>query len=277
MVRKPFSVSMCVYRNDNPEHFRMAVDSILNQTVLPDEVVLVVDGPVPTELEFIIKEYEKRNIFRIIWLSENQGHGNARRLGLLNCRYDLVALMDADDISVPDRFEKQLTMFNNNHELTIVGGNIEEFINDPVNVVGIRRVPTTDAEIKRYMKKRCPMNQITVMFKKASVMAVGGYIDWYCEEDYYLWARLMLGGYKFANLDDVLCKVRVGTEMYQRRGGWKYFISETRMQCFMLQANIISHRIFIINVLKRLFVQIILPNRLRGFFFQQFARENFRK
>ena len=208
-----YSASMCVYKNDNPEHFKLAVDSILNQTCKPDEVVLVVDGPVTETLDEIINNCEKTNVFNVIRLTENLGHGNARRIGLENCKNELVALMDADDISVPDRFEKQLSVFENDKKVSVVGGNISEFIDNPKNIVGRRIVPKKDAEIKEYIKKRCPMNQVTVMFKKSHVNNVGGYIDWYCEEDYYLWIRLALKGYKFANINETLVNVRVGKEM----------------------------------------------------------------
>ena len=102
-----FSVSMCVYAKDNPSWFKTAVDSILNQTVKPDEVVLVVDGPVPDVLDNVIGEYEKLDLFSVIRLPENVGHGEARRIGLANCKYEYVALMDADDISLPGRLRHQ--------------------------------------------------------------------------------------------------------------------------------------------------------------------------
>ena len=242
-----FSVSMCVYGGDNPQWFRTAVDSILNQTVTPDEVVLVVDGPVPENLDAVICGYSENPIFRVIRLEQNMGHGEARRTGLQACSYDLVALMDADDISAPDRFEKQLKAFEENPELTIVGGNITEFVDEPSNLVGARTVFVTDAEIKADMKKRCPMNQMTVMFRKNAVEKAGGYIDWYCDEDYYLWLRLMLGGGVFANIPEALVNVRVGKEMYQRRGGMKYFKSEAKLQKWMLQKKIISQMLCMIN------------------------------
>lgn len=273
MEELKFSVSMCVYGKDNPDWFKTAVDSILNQTAKPQEVVLVVDGPVPEELGKIINEYEKNNIFKVIRLEENQGHGNARRIGLNNCSHDLVALMDADDISEVDRFEKQLECFKNDSELDIVGGNIVEFIDSTENIVGIRTVPKTDNEIKVYMKKRCPMNQVTVMFKKESVDRVGGYIDWFCEEDYYLWLRMYIAGMKFANIQDNLVNVRVGEDMYQRRGGINYFKSEAKLQKFMLKNKIIGYGTFTANILKRLIVQVLLPNKIRGYVFKKFARE----
>lgn len=273
MSNLKFSVSMCVYERDNPVWFKVAVESILNQTVMPDEVVLVVDGPVPSTLGEIIEEYEKSDIFKVVWLKENVGHGNARRIGLENCSYELVALMDADDISAPFRFEKQLECFQKNSNLAIAGGNITEFVETPQNIVGRRTVPQKDSDIKEYMKIRCPMNQVTVMFKLDCVQSVGGYIDWFCEEDYYLWLRMHLAGMEFANIPEDLVNVRVGKEMYQRRGGIEYFRSEAKLQKFMLQKKIIGFGTYVSNVAKRLIVQVLLPNKIRGFVFKKFARE----
>lgn len=274
MENQKFSVSMCVYGKDNPAWFETAVESILNQTAKPDEVVLVVDGPVPNALNQIIEKYEALDFFHIVRFAENQGHGNARRAGLEACTHELVALMDADDISRPERFEKQLARFGEDPSLSIVGGNIAEFIDTPENTVGFRIVPNADEEIKAYMKKRCPFNQVTVMFKKSDVQAVGGYIDWFWEEDYYLWLRMYLAGQGFANVDGVLVDVRVGKEMYQRRGGRKYFKSEAKLQKFMLKNKIIGFGTYFMNVTKRWIVQVLLPNRLRGWVFQKFARKS---
>ena len=271
--RLPFSVSMCVYKGDNHIWFKQAVDSVLQQSCLPNEIVLVVDGPITSELKQIISEYEKNSLFLVIRLETNQGHGNARRVGLKACRNDLVALMDADDICEPNRFEKQLKKFEEDADLSIVGGNISEFINTQDNIVGFRLVPQTDLEIKKYLKKRCPMNQVTVMFKKHAVEKVGGYIDWYCEEDYYLWLRMYLADMKFANIDDVLVNVRVGEDMYRRRGGWKYFKSEFKLQRYMKKNKIIGFVTYFMNVMKRLVIQVLLPNRIRGWVFKKFARK----
>ena len=268
-----FSVSMCVYGKDDPDHFNTAVDSILNQTRKPDEVVLVVDGPVPEKLDDVIKKFENPNFFKVIRLEKNQGHGNARRIGLDACSNELVALMDADDISLPFRFEKQIQMFCENPELAVVGGNITEFIDTQDNIVAARIVPQNDREIKKYLKKRCPFNQVTVMCRKSQITEAGGYIDWYCNEDYYLWLRLFLNNAKFANVQDFLVNVRVGKEMYKRRGGWKYFKSEVKLQKFMFDKKIISCFDFIFNVSVRLIVQVLMPIGLRGWFFKKLARE----
>ena len=268
-----FSVSMCVYGGDNPEWFKTAVDSVLNQTVKPNEIVLVVDGPVPPELNVIIAELEENSLFKVVRFAENQGHGNARRRGLECCENNIVALMDADDISAPDRFEKQIGYFKKDPELSIVGGNITEFIDTPDNIIGRRTVPQADADIKKYLKKRCPFNQMTVMFKKSDVEKVGGYLDWYCDEDYYLWIRMFLANMKFANLADNLVNARVGRDMYQRRGGIKYFKSEARLQKYMLKNKVIGFGTYLMNVSKRLVLQVLMPNKIRGYLFKKFARE----
>lgn len=267
-----FSVSMCVYGKDNPEWFCTAVDSILEQTVKPDDVVLVVDGPVPEILDSAIQHYAEYPSFRVIRLEQNMGHGEARRVGLDACSHNLVAIMDADDICASNRFEKQLAVFAADPDVSIVGGNITEFVDSPENVVGQRVVFATDAEIKQDMKKRCPMNLVTVMFTKSSAEAAGGFIDWFCEEDYYLWLRMAQADMRFANLSDVLVNVRVGKEMYQRRGGMKYFRSEAKLQKYMLDNHIIGFGTYLVNVCKRLIVQVLLPNKLRSWVFQKFAR-----
>lgn len=266
-----FSVSICTYGGDNPEWLAVALESVLNQTVTPDEIVLTVDGPIPKELDNVILAYEKNPVFKIVRLEKNSGLGEARRVSLQNCSNELIALMDADDISVSYRFEKQLAYFDDG--VDIVGGNISEFIDSLENTVGKRIVPRTDNEIKKYMKKRCPMNHVTVMFKKSSVEKAGGYIDWYYDEDYYLWLRMMKNGAVFANTGTVLVNVRVGKEMYSRRGGIKYFKSEAKLQKYMYKNKIIGLGTYFSNVAKRLIVQVLMPNKIRGFIFKKFARE----
>ena len=270
-----FSVAMCVYKGDNAEHFDLALKSVTDdQTVKPDEIVLVVDGPVTEALDAVIEKYATQDFFNVIRLETNQGHGNARRIGLKACHYDLVALMDADDISASDRFEKQLEKFTNTPSLSLVGGNISEFIGESKNIVGYRLVSEDQKSIESDLKKRCPFNQVTVMFKKSAVEKVGGYVDWFCEEDYYLWLRMYLADMEFCNLSDILVNVRVGEDMYRRRGGWKYFQSEAKLQNYMRKNKIIGFGTYFVNVTKRFIVQILLPNKLRGWVFKKFARKS---
>lgn len=283
MERKYFSVSICVYGKDDPNHFDAAIESIIDQTIKPTEIVLTVDGPIPETIERVIKKYEKKAetseiVFKVIRLNKNMGHGEARRICFDNCSYGIIALMDADDLSVPTRFEKQMAYLEEHPEVSVVGGYITEFVSsdsptDTSKTAGNRVVPEKDEDIKRYMQKRCPMNQVTVLFRKDDVASVGGYIDWYCEEDYYLWIRLTLAGKKFGNIPEKLVDVRVGEEMYQRRGGWRYFKSEAGIQRLMLQNRIISFPRYAINVGERFIIQALMPNKMRGWIFQKLARQ----
>lgn len=206
--------------------------------------------------------------FKIIHLSTNQGHGVARRVALAACTHELVALMDADDISVPTRFETQLAAFSVHPQADIIGGQITEFASDPAQPTGLRQVPLTDADIKSYLKKRCPFNQMSVMFKKSFVEKVGGYQDWYCDEDYYLWARMALKGAIFVNVPDTLVNVRTGNEMSARRGGWRYFKSETALQVYLWANNLINLPRLVYNVWLRFGGEVLLPNRLRIYAFK---------
>lgn len=269
-----FSVSLSVYKNDNPEHFKESVNSVINQTVKPSEVVLVVDGPIPEKTNDVIIEFE--NVFpnfKVIRLAENKGHAIARQTGMIATSYEMVALMDSDDIAVHDRFEKQLKYFHENPQLDVLGGQIIEFIDTKENVAGVRSLPIEDDEIKKYLKSRCPFNQMTVMMKKSSMLNAGGYIHWHYEEDYYLWIRMFEKGCHFSNLPDNLVYVRVGSDMYKRRGGLKYFKSEEKLQRYMWSNGIIGFPHYFFNISIRLVVQVFLPNKVRGWVFQKFFRE----
>lgn len=207
---------------------------------------------------------ESTIIFNPIYLESNQGHGNARRLSLKNCSNELVALMDADDISLPSRFAQQIRRFEKKPGLDIVGGQITEFDGSPENITGVRSVPLRDSEIKHYMKKRCPMNQVSVMFRKQSVEKAGGYWDWFCEEDYYLWIRMAEQGCTFENIPNTLVNVRVGEEMSARRGGRKYFLSEAKLQKYMFDRGIINFPRYLYNIVIRFGGEILLPTSLRS-------------
>ena len=210
---------------------------------------------------------------KVVVFKENRGHAAARQGGLDAASNDLVAIMDSDDIAEPFRFEKQLEYMGVHPEITVTGSIINEFIGSIDNVVGSRVVPEKDVDIKEYLKSRCPMNLQTVMYRKSKVMQVGGFIDWFCEEDYYLWIRLAQAGQKFHNHQDSFVNVRVGKEMYQRRGGRKYFKSEAKLQKYMYSNGIISFPKYCYNVAIRFAVQVLMPNSVRGWVFKTFARK----
>lgn len=276
MKDSKFSVLMSVYRNDNPAYLRSAVESIsTNQTVRPEEIILIVDGPIPSELSDTIKRLTLEiSYLKPCYLEQNGGLGNALRIGMNMSTNELVARMDSDDISTSNRFAKQIEYMKEHPDCDIVGGQITEFIDSEDNIVGKREVPVSNSDIHRWIKKRCPFNHMSVMFRRSKVLEVGNYIDWHFNEDYYLWIRMAEAGCRFANLPDTLVNVRVGKEMYARRGGWKYFKSEKGLQDYMLSHKIISFPRYCYNVFGRFVIQVAMPNKLRGFVFQKLFRQH---
>lgn len=272
-----FSVVTSVYKNDKPDFVRVALDSMLvYQSVKPDEIVLVQDGPVPPDLSSLLDEYETKylEVIHVIRLENNGGLGNALKLGVENAMFDIIARMDSDDICLPDRFEKQLAYLEAHPECDIVGGQMTEFIDSPDNIVGRREVPLTNEEIYQFMKSRCALNHVTVMFRKEAVLKVGNYQDWFWNEDYYLWVRMMMSHCVFANIPDVAVNVRSGADQYARRGGKKYFDSEIGIKKLMLKNGMITRKEYLINYIERFIIQLLLPNSVRGWVFRTFARKS---
>lgn len=212
---------MSVYKNDNPQYLIQAIDSMLNQTIKAEQFVIVEDGPVGEDIEEVIRHYEKDNkLFTIVRLEKNGGLGNALNQGFKVCRNELIARMDADDISKPERCEKQLKTFAKNPGLVILGTQIEEFIGTTDNVVSSRKVPTTYEEIKKFARRRSPFNHPTVMYKKNSILALGGYMTYGRKEDLDLFIRAVNNGCFSGNLRETLLYYRTSDDNLRRRKTW---------------------------------------------------------
>ena len=273
---EPFSIVTSVYKNDKPEFARVAFDSMLvEQSVKPTEIVLVRDGQIPTSLENLLKEYEARypDVFNVIRLEQNGGLGKALKRGVEHARYNIIARMDSDDICLSNRFELQLQYLERHPDVDIIGGQMTEFIGMPDNIIGKRVVPCLNDEIYDFMKGRCALNHVTVMFRKEAVLKAGNYQDWFWNEDYYLWIRMMIAGCKFANVPDVLVNVRSGADQYARRGGRKYYESEKGIKKLQLDNRMITKMEYCYFVIQRYVVQILMPNWLRGWVFRNLARK----
>lgn len=269
-----YSVLMSVYRNEKVEYFVEAIESLLSQTQPPDEIVLVRDGAVYEELQSTIDKYvgEYPSLFTYLPLEENGGLGAALRYGLTHARNELVGRMDTDDISLPQRFEKQVACFENNPELDIVGGNISEFLGLPEQIVQYRIVRKSHEEIALDLKERSPFNHVTVMFKKEAVLKAGNYESFYLFEDWYLWVRMYLSGCKFANLDEVLVNVRI-FDMSARRGGMKYYKSCKKLLKYMKQNKVISTFKYLKITTVRFIGYVLLPNKLRAWAYKKLLRK----
>lgn len=274
------SVIMSIYKSDVPELVRMALDSLLQQTLLPNEIVIVGDGPVPADLELEVEslklrvESEKLPI-EVAYLPQerNRGLGEAMRIAVENAKHDYVARMDSDDICLPDRFEKQMKCFEEDPELSLVGGMITEFDGEPENIIAKRVLPLDDVGIKKMMRGRCAVNHVTVIFKKADLLRSGNYQPYWLQEDQYLWARMMEHGCKFRNIPDVVVNVRSGKDQIARRSGWRFYRSVVRVFWYMYRHGLISFGYFLYICTIRGIVQVLMPNRLRTWFYLHLLRK----
>lgn len=269
-MHEKFSVLMSLYIKEKPEYFRACMESILEQTVLPEEIVIVKDGPLTAELEAVLEEYEQKNpaLYTIVPLETNRGLGLALAEGILHCRNELVARMDTDDICRKDRFALQLKAFEEDPELDVCGSHIVEFETNPSEIVACRNVPLTDAEIKEYQKRRDGVNHVTVMFKKSSVLKAGNYQSCMLMEDTYLWINMIVAGAKFMNIDDNLVYVRIGQDMFERRGGFSYFLKYREGRKKVRETGYISNWDYYYTLLVQLVVALI-PNKVRGWVFKK--------
>lgn len=269
-----FSVLLSVYAKEKPVYLEQALESVLNQTLMPNEIVLVEDGPLTSALYMVIERYEKTydSFFRRVPLKKNVGLGRALNQGVLECQYPFIARMDTDDIAKLDRFEKQVEAFRTNPELSLVGGWIEEFSDSPNEITSIRSVPLSHQEIVRYAKRRNPINHMTVMFRRQAVLEAGNYLPMALSEDYYLWYRLIEKGFLLCNLPDILVSVRGGKEMIARRGGFQYWQSERELQNIFLASGFISRREYLQNIAVR-FVARMIPGGIREFLYRKLLRK----
>lgn len=226
-----YSVLMSVYKKEKPDYLKISIESMLDQTVQPDEIIIVKDGELTEELNQMISDYQKRytKIFTVVALSENVGLGSALNAGLDKSRNELVARMDTDDISVPKRCEIQLAAFGKDPELDIVGSNIDEFIDDPENIVSSRKLPSDHADIVKFSKRRNPFNHPTIMYKKSTVLKHGGYKSYRRNQDYDLFVRMLHKGAKAKNIDKSLLLFRADRGNLARRKSWIKTSSNIKM------------------------------------------------
>lgn len=267
------SVLMSVYKKEKPEFLIESVESMINQTRKPDEIVIVEDGQLTQELNIALQKLKDRyrNLIFTYPLKENVGLGLALKYGVEQCRFPLIARMDTDDVAYRDRLRMQEQAFISDPELDIIGGHISEFIEDINDPITKRYVPLEHSEIVRFQQKRSAFNHMTVMFKKDSVLKAGNYEHGLYMEDDLLWHNMLSRGMKSKNLDYVLCYVRVGDGMYERRGGFAYFQYYKNARKLMFKRNQISRFSYYYSLLVQLIVALV-PTPIRQFVFIKFLR-----
>ena len=270
--RMNFSLLMSVYKYDDAKFFDQALNSVEMSTLKPTDFVLVCDGELTHDLYKVIDDYRNKLPINIVRLPSNVGLGKALQMGVNHCKYGWIARFDADDICSVDRFAKQTAFIKQNPDVDVVGGQIIEFANNPNELNTHNKVvPTNHNQIYKYAKSRNPINHMTVMFKKSAVLKAGNYQHAPLYEDYDLWVRMLIKGFKFANIDEVLVYGRAGHNMYLRRGGVSYAKQEVLMQTKFYKLGFISFYQLIKNLVIRVPIRLA-PNKIRGFIYGTLLR-----
>lgn len=272
-MKRPISVLMSLYLKEKPEYAEQCFQSLLKQTTQADEWVIVEDGPLLNEMYSLLNEYQEMypGLIKRIPLEKNQGLGLALRAGILECRNELIARMDTDDIAREDRFERQLAEFEKDSGLDICGSHIIEFEGTIDNVLSKRKVPIEQDKIIKYQKTRSAFNHMTVMYKKSAVLKAGNYEHCPLMEDDMLWARMLLSGAKCSNVDDFLVFARTGTAMIERRGGWAYYKKYRDGKKKMKETGFLSETDYLKAAIPQVIVSL-MPRKLRLWFFTKLLR-----
>lgn len=268
-----YSVLLTVYKSDVSDYFELSLRSMLQQTVLSDDIVVVKDGPLSEPLEQVLNSFLKEFPERIhpLQLPQNMGLGLALNEGLKICKNDLVARMDADDISLPNRCEEQLKMFESDPDLDIVGCPVKEFVGDPSEAIRIRNVPLDNSSIYQYARRRDPFNHPTVMYRRSKVLQYGPYKPYRKNQDTALWIDMLSHGCKCANCKEPLLLFRFDENTYRKRKSWvntKLLISirwDAYRRGFCSLFDFLSVAILQMGVL-------VLPTAFQKYIYQRFLR-----
>lgn len=273
-MKKKYSVLMSVYHKENPTWFDESIKSMFEQTIKPNEFVLVEDGPLTKELYDVVEKYKKEypNEFKVVAIEKNVGLGPALRRGVEECSNEYIARMDSDDYSMPQRIEKEFEVFERHPDIGMVGTNVSEFIDSINNVICNVILPETNEEIIKFSKRRCPFRHPSIMYKKSAVLKAGNYRNFYLCEDYDMWIRMIRSGCKCYNIQKIYVYMRIGKDFYKRRGGHKYFKSINKFKKEQLNNGYFS----IIEYLESSIPHAIvcyMPNFMRDFVYRNLLRK----
>lgn len=257
-----FSVLMSLYKKEKSDFFEKCMLSIYDQTVSSDDIVIVHDGPITEELYQALDKWKVLLPITEVILQKNVGLGEALNAGLVHCKYDLVARVDTDDINIPTRFEQQYQYMTEHEDVALCGTHIDEFDTDPLITTSQRKVPL-GKDFNNSIFKRNPINHMTVMFRKSTVLDAGGYQHLRFMEDYFLWVRMYVKGYKLVNLDTVLVKARTGNGMLERRKGIDYYRSELTFMNKVLKMDVKNKPKIMVTFLIRSHIRLLPQSALK--------------
>jgi glycosyltransferase involved in cell wall biosynthesis len=266
-----FSVVIPVYQLESPDFLSAAILSIINQSRVPNEIIIVVDGPIGADLNNVIENSTDNNEVIVIRLKQSMGPGAARHAGILKSQNNIVALMDSDDISRSNRFEKELDILIKEN-VDVVGGWIEEFNSTPGDLNQLRITPKIHEKIVLLGKWRMPVNHVTLVFKKEAYFSAGGYKSIRYVEDFDLISRMLSVGIKFHNIQKVLVDVRVGNKMHNRRRGISFLTAELKVFSEMYSSGYIDIWQYICNIIIRVFIRL-LPSKIMPYLYMILFRK----
>ena len=261
-MKKNFSVLISIYHKENPAWFREALDSVFAQTILPNEIVLVEDGPLTSELYAVIDEYSARYpVFKIVKNETNLGLGLALRKGATECSNEIIARMDTDDIIPAERFEKELEVINKGYDVVSCWSLLFEGTLD--NVIAVKKRPSEHDDLVKIAHKRSPICHAGAMIRKTALMKAGNYEDCHYYEDYQLWVRMILSGAKFYSIPEVLYYIRTYQDLVARKGGWSYVKHELEVFRSFKELGFYTNWDYIRNSAIRISVRMT-PQCIRG-------------
>ena len=265
------SVLMPVYAMETPTNLSQCLNSLAQQTIAADELVIVKDGPLGAQLDGVLADFKRTLPIVSLALPIHGGLGVALRAGMSVCRGEYVARMDSDDICVSERFQIQLAFLDSHCEVDVVGSAIGEFDCDPAAPVSIRRLPASGDALTQFAQHRNPINHMTAMFRRGSVLSAGSYVHFPGFEDYHLWARMLMRGFRLHNMQEVLVHARCGSGLQDRRGGLAYFKQEVRFQVFLYREGLLALPASIFNIVVRGPIRLA-PKFLRAGCYRVFLR-----
>ena len=268
-----FSLLVTVYEKTLPDWLNRCLESIQTQKAcLPDEIIIVEDGPIPAELHLSITQWQRKLPLVTVKLPHNLGAGGAAAAGLDRCSYDWVARLDADDMALPNRFSRQIAYLKQNTEVDVLSGYLAEFSQDAKNIDGIRKVPLSHQAIVTLLPYRSPINNTCVIFRKRKAQEAGGYDSLTTHEDYFLWMKMLGEKAVFANIPEVLSKSFMGKNTYKRRRGSWAIKQEWIFQNKLLVGGYISVPRYLLNLLLRMPPRL-LPIFLLRLFYRLLLRD----
>jgi|ETNmetMinimDraft_26_1059896.scaffolds.fasta_scaffold11010_2 glycosyltransferase involved in cell wall biosynthesis len=269
----PFSVLMSIYHATSSSELHSCLKSLCAQQLPATQIVLVRDGPVRPEVERCIDNFTSELPFEHIFFSENRGLGPALHDGLIACDYDIVARVDSDDCSLPERFSLQTAFLSENPQISAVGSwMIERYFSHNRTSTHIRKTPVDSDSIARYARLRNPLNHPTVMLRRSHVLSSGNYQPCLMFEDYLLWIRMLIAGFRLANLPMVLVETQAGPDYFVRRGGLSYLRHELALLSKIRDLGFVSPIDALIFILTRLPVRL-LPINARNFWYRTMLRK----